>query len=62
MSYANTLPKVKEDYREEMRTIERERARNAYKMHNTMCEEARHAMWLGFANRVRLGNVVSPQR
>jgi hypothetical protein len=62
VSYADQLPIIAAQHREEMRAIERERARNAYKMHNTMCEEARHAMWLEFANRVRIGNVVSPQR
>lgn len=62
MSYADQLPIIAAQHREELSNIERERARNAHKMHGLMCEENRHAMWLEFANHVRIGNVVSPQR
>lgn len=56
MSYADQLPILAAQHREELRTIERERARSAHKMHGLMCEENRHAMWLEFAKRVRYGN------
>lgn len=56
MSYADQLPIIAAQHREELSNIERERARNAHKKHGTMCEEARHAMWLEFAKRVRYGN------
>jgi hypothetical protein len=55
VSYADTLPLLAEQERQELRAIERERARNAFKMHNTMCRDVRQAMLDEYFERVRLG-------
>lgn len=63
MSYADTLPIMAAQHREELRAIERERARTAHKMHGLMCAEVRKAMLEDFYDRVRCIHVpVQTQR
>lgn len=54
MSYADILREESARQREEDAAIERERARNAHKMHGIMCEENCHLMWLEFAERCKI--------
>ena len=56
MSYADQLPIIAAQHREELSNIERERARNAHKKHGTMCRDVRQAMLDEFIERVRYGN------
>lgn len=54
MSYADTLREECRQQEEEDKAAERERARNAHKMHGIMCEENCHLMWLEFAERCKI--------
>lgn len=62
MSYANQLPDLAAQQREELSSIERERARNAHKKHGTMCRDVRQAMFDEFIERVRYGHAVGQNR
>lgn len=53
MSYADILREESARQREEDAAIERERARNAHKMHGIMCEENHHIMLMEFFERIR---------
>ncbi len=53
MSYLEILREESARQREEDAAAERERARNAHRMHGIMCEENRRAMWLEFVERER---------
>lgn len=62
MSYADQLPEIKAQYREEMRAIDWAKARNAHKMHGIMCAEVRKAMLEDFYDRVRYGHAAGQNR
>lgn len=60
MSYADTLPLLAEQERQELRAIERERKRMRAQF--VMCDESRKTMLEDFYTRVRLGHAAGQNR